>query len=260
VARLGSARIRHRPGLTGPVPNSTLGHEPVDWRQWLHSAMVGVCPEPGTVSEDGSVPLALSTAQRPATIRRSSLVWQRTGTVGTELVLGDGTAPSVVTGNAVVGGPQPHATRWHADLDAGWRVRALTITCEGDGWRRNLALSRAGDGWTCGAEQSGAPDGPPAGIDDPARLAGVDMVLLADSPIFLSWAMRQLRTTPESGPVTVRAARVRLPWLTVVPGPATFQLVGEQRLRVAGDGPVATYDLDADGIVTYQPGRLRITQ
>lgn len=204
--------------------------------------------------------MALSTAQRPATIRRSSLVWQRTGTVGTELVLGDGLAPSVVTGNAVVGGPQPYATRWHADLDAGWRVRALTITCEGDGWRRNLALSRTDAGWTCGAEQAGSPSpaGPPAGIDDPARLAEADVVLLSDSPIFLSWALRQLPATAESGPVTVPVARVRMPWLAVVPGPATFQRIGEHRLRVGGDGPAATYDLDADGIVTYQPGRLRI--
>jgi hypothetical protein len=164
----------------------------------------------------------------------------------------------VITGNVVVGGSRPYATRWFADVDAGWQVRALTVTCEGDGWRRNLALSRSGDGWTCGGEPSGALTGPPAGIDDPARLAGVEVLLLADSPIFLSWALRHLACTPESGAVTVPAARVRLPWLTVVAGPATFQRVGEHRLRVGGDGPVATYDLDEDGIVTYRPGRLRI--
>ena len=50
------------------------------------------------------------------------LVWQRTGTVGTELVLRDGTAPGVVTGAVVVGGPQPYTARWHADVDGEWRV------------------------------------------------------------------------------------------------------------------------------------------
>jgi hypothetical protein len=205
--------------------------------------------------------LALSTAQRPAATRRSSgpLVWQRTGTIGTELVLGSGAVPSVVTGSLVVGGVQPYATRWHADLDAGWQVRTLTITCEGDGWRRNLALSRAEDGWTCGAEESGELPGPPAGVDDPARLTGAPVLLLADSPIFLSWAMRHLRLTPESGPATTRVVRVRLPWLTVVPAPSTLHRVSDHRLRVTGDGPVATYELDSDGIVTYQPGRLRIS-
>lgn len=199
-----------------------------------------------------------NTAQLPETTRRQSgaLVWQRTGTVGTELVLGGGTAPAVVNGTAVIGGSQPYAARWHADLDAQWRVHALTVTCEGHGWRRNLALSR-GDTWTVEVEDVG--DGPAAGLDDPARLADVDVLLLADSPIFLTWALRQLHCTPESGPVTVRTARITLPWLTVVPAPSTFQRVSDHRLRVTGDGPVATYDLGGDGIITYQPGRLRIT-
>jgi uncharacterized protein len=204
--------------------------------------------------------LTISTAQRTAGTRRETgaLVWQRTGTIGTELVLGEVATPSLVSGNAVIGGPRPYATQWHADLDQQWRLRALTVTCAGDGWRRNLALSRTDAGWTVGTEESGEAAGPPAGLDDPARLADVDVLLLADSPIFMTWALRHLGCTPESGPVTVRTARVRLPWLTVVPAPSTFQRVGEHRLRVAGDGPVATYDLDVDGIVTYQPGRLRI--
>jgi uncharacterized protein len=53
--------------------------------------------------------------------------------------------------------------------------------------------------------------------------------------------------------------RIRMPWLTVVPGTATFQRVSENRLRATGDGPASSYDLDAEGIVTYQAGRLRIT-
>jgi hypothetical protein len=206
--------------------------------------------------------LALSTAQRPATTGRASgaLVWQRTGTVGTELVLSSGTAGSVVTGSAVVGGAQPYATRWHADLDDRWQVRALTVTCEGGGWRRNLALSRTDDGWTCGGEHTGDLTGPPAGIDDPARLNPAAVVLLADSPMFLTWALRHLELTAESAQKTAPTARIRLPWLTVVPAPATFHRLGENRLRVTGDGPIATFALDADDIVTYQPGRLRITR
>jgi hypothetical protein len=187
------------------------------------------------------------------------LVWQRTGTVGTELVLRDGTAPGVVTGSVVVGGRQPYTSRWHADLDGAWRVRALTVTTEGSGWRRNLALSRTGEGsWTCGAEESGSIDAPPAGVDHPSRLDGGAVVLLADSPIFLTWAMRALRLSAESGPATAPVIRVRMPWLAVSPGESSFRRVTESKLRVAGDGPAVAYDLDAEGIVTYQPGRLRI--
>jgi hypothetical protein len=187
------------------------------------------------------------------------LVWQRTGTIGTELVLRDGGAAGVVTGSAVVGGHRPYTSRWHADLDGAWRVRALTVTTEGSGWRRNLALARTGDGWTCGAEESGAVDGPPAGVDDPSRLDGAAVLLPADSPIFLTWAMRMLRLSPAAGLVTTPAIRVRMPWLTVVPGDAALQRVSEHRLRVGGDGPAVSYDLDAEGIVTYQAGRLRIS-
>jgi hypothetical protein len=205
--------------------------------------------------------LGTASTQRRVTSSRAHgpLVWQRTGTIGTELVLRDGAAPGVVTGSAVVGGSQPCTTRWHADLDGAWRVRTLTVTTEGSGWRRNLALSRTPDGqWTCGSEESGRLDAPRAGIDDPARLDDAALLLVSDSPIFLTWAMRSLRLDA-AAPVQTPVVRVRMPWLTVLPGTATFQRVSENRLRVTGDGPACAYDLDAEGIVTYQAGRLRIS-
>ncbi|WP_433291450.1 putative glycolipid-binding domain-containing protein [Actinoplanes sp. CA-030573] len=202
----------------------------------------------------------------PATQRRVAetrthgpLVWQRTGTVGTELVLRDGEAPGVVTGTAVVGGHRPWTSRWHADLDGSWRVRALTVTTEGSGWRRNLALSRTEQGWSCGTEASGTVDGPPAGCADPAALDGDAVVLLSDSPLFLTWAMRALRLAEGASAQAAPVIRIRMPWLTVVAGDATFHRVSAGRLRVTGDGPATSFDLDAEGIVTYQPGRLRIS-
>jgi hypothetical protein len=50
-----------------------------------------------------------------------------------------------------------------------------------------------------------------------------------------------------------------MPWLAVIPGSAALHRVSEHRLRVSGDGPAATFDLDGEGIVTYQPGKLRIS-
>ena len=189
------------------------------------------------------------------------LVWQRTGTIGTELVLRDGAAPGVVTGSSVIGGNLPYAARWHADLDGAWRVRTLTVTTEGSGWRRNLALSRSGDGtWTCGSEESGNLVGLAAGLPDASALDAAAVLMLADSPIFLTWALRSLRLAPGGAPVATPAVRVRMPWLAVVPGSAALHRVSEHRLRVSGDGPAATFDLDGEGIVTYQPGKLRISQ
>ncbi|GAA2615613.1 putative glycolipid-binding domain-containing protein [Paractinoplanes durhamensis] len=201
-----------------------------------------------------------ATQRRVASRAHGPLVWQRTGTIGTELVLRDDVAPGVVTGSSVVGGQQPYTARWHADLDGSWRVRALTVTCEGSGWRRNLALTRTLDGpWTCGAEESGSVDAPPPGIDDPTRIDDTALLLVNDSPIFLTWAMRSLGLEPASAAAATPTVRIRMPWLTVIPGTSTFQRVSENRLRVTGDGPACAYDLDAEGIVTYQAGRLRIT-
>ncbi|WP_433383512.1 putative glycolipid-binding domain-containing protein [Actinoplanes sp. CA-142083] len=201
-----------------------------------------------------------ATQRRVAEARtHGPLLWQRTGTVGTELVLRDGLAAGVVTGAIVVGGRQPYTSRWHADLDGNWRVRALTVTTEGNGWRRNLALSRTAKGaWSCGVEESGTVDAPPAGIEDVSRLDNDAVVLLADSPIFQTWAMRSLQLNPGEVPKSTPAIRVRMPWLTVAPGEATFHRVSDIKLRVSGDGPAVSYDLDPEGIVTYQAGRLRI--
>jgi hypothetical protein len=106
------------------------------------------------------------------------LVWQRTDAVGTELVLPSGGDGRSADGTAVVAGPVPHTTSFHAELDPRSAVRALTVTCSGGGWARTLRLSRDADGgWACRTEESGDLDrsltgsghaAPPMpGIDDP---------------------------------------------------------------------------------------------
>ncbi|NMO55317.1 putative glycolipid-binding domain-containing protein [Actinoplanes sp. TBRC 11911] len=175
-------------------------------------------------------------------------VWQRTDTVGTELVIPDG--DNRVSGTAVVSGPKPYATRWQVWLSDDHAVRALEVVCEGHGWRRELRLSSDG----CRTQATGDLDAPEPGLADPSRLAGA-VIRLAASPVFLSWAMRALQL--ESGEKTAPTALVLTPSLTVVVGESRYQRLGDHRLRVSGDEPAATYDLDGDGMVTYQPGRLR---
>src|SRR4051812_50058826 len=83
----------------------------------------------------------MATTQRRVTEARTHgpLLWQRTGTVGTELVLRDGTAPGVVTGSVVVGGSQPYTSRWHADLDGAWRGGGVPLPPQGGGGGRKPA-------------------------------------------------------------------------------------------------------------------------
>jgi hypothetical protein len=183
------------------------------------------------------------------TLRSSGpLTWQRTDVVGTELVLAPG------NGTAVVHGSRPYALQWTAD-DAG-----LSVTCRGGGWTRTLELQRDAVGWTCRAGETGDAGLPAPGAADPAAIDPAAIPRITDSPIFLTWAVRQLGLTAESGPVTVPSVRVLVPSLAVVAGHTTFHLVSPNRLRVTGDGPAATYELDPAGVVAYQAGRLRLAR
>lgn len=196
----------------------------------------------------------------PGADRPGPLVWQRTDTVGTELVLHHGGAGRLTAaGSAVVAGALPHTVGWEADLDPSWAVRALTVSCRGAGWSRTLWLRHdpAGD-WSCRTGETGDLDEAPPGIDDPGRLDATALVRLPDSPIFVTWAMRRLLLAAGSGPVCAPAVHIRTPSLAVLPGTSTYQLVGDRRLRVSGDEPSTRYDLDGAGVVIYQPGRFRL--
>jgi hypothetical protein len=175
------------------------------------------------------------------------LIWQRTDTVGTELVFPDADGRTAA-GTGVIGGTGPHSVHWMAAIDDDSGVRALTVTCESSQFRRTLEMTREDDGALVFH----------MGDDAPTRLEGVEVVRVTDSPMFLSWAVRRLRLKPSAGAVPAMTARVLLPSLTVATGTTTYQLVSDQRLRIGGDEAGATFDLDAAGIVAYRPGRLRL--
>ena len=178
----------------------------------------------------------------------SPLIWQRTDTVGTEVVFPDADGRTAA-GTAVIGGTGPHSVHWLAALDDVGGVRALTLTCESSQSRRTLEMTRQDDGallFRTGDDEQ------------PTRLEGVEVVRVTDSPIFLTWAMRRLGLTPEAGAVSAMTARILLPSLTVATGTSTYQMVSDHRLRVGGDEAAIVFDLDEAGMVAYRPGRLRL--
>ncbi|BCJ46663.1 hypothetical protein GCM10010168_38140 [Actinoplanes ianthinogenes] len=198
-------------------------------------------------------------AERPrADLPSTPLTWQRTDIVGTELVFPRGARPS---GSAIVAGKRPYTLTWQAELSAASEVESLHVTTHGDGWSRELRLGRSVSGWSCRADHSGdAGDLPFAGTDQLDALDPAAVLRLAESPIFVSWAVRRLGLTVKSGPVSVPAVRVQVPSLTVVPGTVTYHLVSPQRLRISGDFPAATLELDAAGMAVYQAGRMRLVR
>jgi hypothetical protein len=198
-------------------------------------------------------------AERPrADLPSTPLTWQRTDIVGTELVFPRGSRPS---GSAIVAGKRPYMLTWQAELSPAAQVKSLHVTSQGDGWSRELRLGRGDTGWTCRAEHAGdAGNLPFAGTEQLDAIDPAAVLRLSESPIFLGWAVRNLGLTVKSGPVTVPVVRVQVPSLAVVPGQVTYHLVSPQRLRITGDFPAATYELDEAGMVVYQAGHLRLAR
>jgi hypothetical protein len=174
------------------------------------------------------------------------LIWQRTDTVGTELVFPDADGRTAA-GSAVIGGTGPHSIHWLAALDDEGGVRGLTVTCESAQARHTLTMAREDDGALTFR----------TGDAEATRLEGVEVVRITDSPMFVTWAMRRLRLSAAKGAVRAVTARVLLPSLTVATGTSVYQLVSDRRLRIGGDEAATVFDLDEAGIVTYRPGRLR---
>jgi hypothetical protein len=79
-----------------------------------------------TLSLDTVTDLHPALRGAPSTTMAGPLAWQRTDTVGTELVLPSGADNRSADGTAVVAGPVPHTTRFHADLDTRSAVRTRT--------------------------------------------------------------------------------------------------------------------------------------
>ncbi|GGN43327.1 hypothetical protein FHR83_001816 [Actinoplanes campanulatus] len=176
------------------------------------------------------------------------LAWQRTSVIGTELVIA---REQCAQGTAVVTGAVPFSLGWHAELDEGSRVRELSVSCRGDGWSRSLQMHHTGGEWVIRGDES---EPAPPEIDPEA------VPRLTDSPIFVSWAIRRLGLHAEPGPVSVPSVRVLVPSLDLVAGTATYHMVSPNRLRITGEGPAATYEIDNAGLVSYQPGNLRLAR
>ena len=196
-------------------------------------------------------PAAGTSRNRTAHDPSRPLIWQRTDTVGTELVFPDADGRTAA-GSAVIGGTGPHSVHWLAALDDDGGVRGLTLTCESAQSSGTLTMSREDDGTLVFRTRDAADD------TGTIRLPGVEVVRVTDSPMFVTWAMRRLRLAPAKGVVAAVTARILLPSLTVATGTSTYQLVSDRRLRIGGDEAATVFDLNEAGIVSYRPGRLRL--
>ena len=76
----------------------------------------------------------------------------------------------------------------------------------------------------------------------------------------MTWVIRRLGLTVGSSPVRVPSVRTLTPSPDVVPGIATYHPLNPRRLRITGEGPAVTYELDLAGLVMFQRGHLRLVR
>ncbi|MBD5785601.1 putative glycolipid-binding domain-containing protein [Cellulosimicrobium terreum] len=94
-------------------------------------------------------------------------------------------------------------TAWALTTGPGWVTERLDISAHGDGWSRQLTLTRAPDGrWHADASSTGdAPDGlGPPGIDDPSDLDGAVDCDIALCPVTNTMPIRRLELLGPDAP------------------------------------------------------------
>lgn len=181
-----------------------------------------------------------------------SLYWQRTDLAGAEQAVLDDRRGLHARGTALA---PPYSCRYELITDESWATTRFEVTTEGPGWTRGVKLRRDNrTGWRVTATEEGTlrAAGLP-GIDDADRLADALDIDLYASPLTNTLPLRRLRL--ETGvPVTVLAAWVLLPSLTVMPNEQTYTLLSSGRVRYSSGTFTADLDVDEDGYVTHYPG------
>lgn len=200
---------------------------------------------------------------RNAAIRRA-VAWCKDDPLGVEfaeiaVVEERMTATGVVIGTA----PLPYRLDYDLETETGFVTSRLSVTSQGEGWRRTLDLRRDTHGvWSIAASEEGEVDLPPAG-GDTARLADARDCDLGLSPVTNMMPILRHRLLEEGGPTELTMAWVAVPTLAVQADRQRYR-----HLTSSADAHVVRYEstdgsfvaditLDADGVVIDYPGIAR---
>ena len=154
-------------------------------------------------------------------------------------------------------GVEPLAYQLEYKLETGPRfvTRSLTVSAQGDGWIRSLALSRADDGkWRIDAEHEGAAplEAPGGDVATFAEALDCDLGLCP-----LTNTMPVLREGLLAGgePRDFVMAWVKVPDLSVHRSEQRYEPIDELTVRYVGKHRsfVGELELDADGLVVRYP-------
>lgn len=196
--------------------------------------------------------------------RHRSVAWTKPENFGAEVALVDfGPGYLRAEGFAIGFEPEPYRLDYQLQTTSRFVTSSISVTARGDGWMRQLDLSRTSDGtWVVRAEQQGTADLPGAG-GDPAAIAGALDVDLGLSPLFNTMPVLRHGLHDTTGSADFLMAWISVPDLSVTPSPQRYRHLragsaGEHLVRFEatgeGDDFVADILFDADGLVINYPG------
>jgi hypothetical protein len=164
-------------------------------------------------------------------------------------------------------GLEPIAYRLDYELDAGdgWVTRRLQVEVSGNGWSRDLALSRLADSsWRCVAQTNGDAPLPIAGGESD-RLVGAIDCDLGLSPLTNLMPVRRHELHRRAGHADILVAWVSVPDLGVHASRQRYEHVRATDTGAAvrfidlglHKGFVADLEVDRDALVVHYPGLAR---
>jgi hypothetical protein len=165
------------------------------------------------------------------------------------------------TGTQIGVDPVGYRLDYALEVAAGFVTRRLALACEGEGWRRRLALERDGSGaWTCATAAEGEVALPAPGGDTAALADALDCDL-GLSPLTNLMPVRRGALHERDGALDLLAAWVSVPDLGLHAPRQRYEHVRPGLVRFVDlglhDGFTAELELDADGLVTFYPGLAR---
>ena len=195
-------------------------------------------------------------------VKRRSVAWSKDAPFGAEFAAVEFCGDHLhATGIAIGSSPQTYRLDYELTTGAGYVTERVTVSVEGNGWKRRLDLGRSSAGiWTAETSDSGDIDLPAPG-GDLSLFDGAFDPDLGLSPLFNTMPVLRHRLHDGQKADDFLMVWISVPDLALHPSPQRYTHLekrGEDerviRFEAVGDGFVADLVFDKDGLVVDYPG------
>lgn len=195
-------------------------------------------------------------------IKRRSLAWSKDAPFGAEFATVELWRDHLhATGTAIGSSPETYRLDYELTTGAGYVTERVTVSVEGNEWKRRLDLRRSSAGiWTAETSDSGEIDFPAPG-GDLSLFEGAFDPDLGLSPLFNTMPVLRHRLHHGQKADDFLMVWISVPDLALHPSPQRYTHLenrGEDerviRFEAVGNGFVADVVFDRDGLVVDYPG------